>query len=226
MSKHQLHELQLLHKAQAQAQFALDNMNAQTAQAQLILNNIIARIAEATPKEKQQCQSHLQEQAEWITAKRAAARLTCTHCQQCAFCDPRFDKCWTGGHLPKQKWVAKLDELIQGKDVLLKLKEEGYDVTKHQKKRLRLGYLKHYCNAAPQGEPVPIADPIYISKRQCTDLPPGFYTEKTATDFFSTEEKARLMVVCHVESNSRTNHYGSSATPQEFLSTATYALVL
>jgi hypothetical protein len=59
-----------------------------------------------------------------------------------------------------------------------------------KRNKLRSGYLKHYCDAVPQAEPVPIEDPI--PKRQCTDLPPGFYTEKTATDFFSTEEKARL----------------------------------
>jgi hypothetical protein len=82
-----------------------------------------------------------------------------------------------------------LDELINHKDVLLKLKEEGFAVT-HQKKKLRSGYLKLYWNAVPVTEPVTIDDPI--SKRQCTNLPPGFYTEKTSTDFFTTEEKARL----------------------------------
>jgi hypothetical protein len=139
MSVNQSHELQLLHKAQAKAQLALDNINAQKAQAQLTLDNIIARIAEAEPNVNQECQLHLQERAEWITAKRASTRLTCAHCQLCAFCEPRFDKCWTGAHLPKQKWDAKLDELIDHKDVLLKLKEEGYAVNKHQKKKLRSG---------------------------------------------------------------------------------------
>ena len=117
--------------------------------------------------------------------------LTCQHCHQCAFCEPHFDVCWTGGtggHLPRSKWDALLDNRIAHPDVLNFLKGEGYKVG--QKRKLRMGYCKHYCRSNHSSTPLPTEVPA--PKRQCTVLPVGVYIEKTATDFWTPQDHTRL----------------------------------
>ena len=121
--------------------------------------------------------------------------VTCQHCHQCAFCEPRYNICWMATHYPRKKWEALLDIQMGNGDVLNTLKEKGIGM-RQNKRRLRSAYCQYYCDPVPQADPVPSEVPK--PKRQCTVLPMGAYMETTSTNFFSPEEKIRLKKFNHL----------------------------
>jgi hypothetical protein len=126
-------------------------------QAQVALAEAEAELGEAEAEPQQEeCPNHSKERERHMKLRHAMSLLTCQHCHQCAFCEPRFDVCWTGGtggYLPKSKWDGLLDEMIAHPDVFNFLKGRGYKVG--QKRKLRMGYCKHYCTSAPSSTPLP-----------------------------------------------------------------------
>jgi hypothetical protein len=185
MSKKQSHSLQFFHEARAEAELALKKAQLALAQAETELSD-----AEAASN-KEECPKHSQEREHHLKQRHSISLLTCQHCHHCAFCEPRFDLCWTGGeggHLPRSKWDDLLDEMIAHPDVLNFLKGEGFKVG--QKRKLRVGYCKHYCARALSGIRGRSEGPT--PKRLCSILPLGTYIEQGSTDFWTPNDHDRL----------------------------------
>ncbi len=90
MSENQSHRLHFLHKAKEAAELAVT-------QAQLALAQAEAELGEAVAEPTQEaCLKHSEERERHIKLRQAMSLLTCQHCHQCAFCEPKFDVCWTG----------------------------------------------------------------------------------------------------------------------------------
>ncbi len=132
--------------------------------------------------------------AEYIGTRRLPKDiLVCTHCHQCAFCRPRYDKCWAGGHLPPKYWNTVVDNMIKETQVMEVLISKVLKKDLSKKTKMREAYRQHFCEVLPNSNPMEIKPPT--AKRQCAqNLAPDVYIEKTSTDSYSEKDRARLLI--------------------------------
>ena len=88
--------------------------------------------------------------AEYVGTRRLPKDiLVCTHCHQCAFCRPRYDKCWAEGHLPPLHWKIVMDNMLKETHIMevLTTKVLKKDLSKNTK--MREAYRQHFCEVLP-----------------------------------------------------------------------------
>ena len=136
---------------------------------------------------------HLAAGADYIGSRRLSKDiLVCTHCQKCAFCRPRYDKCWAEGHLPPLHWKIVMDNMLKETHIMEVLTTKVLKKDLAKKTKMREAYRQHFCEAVPNSNPMEITSPK--AKRQCTmNLAHDVYVEKTSTDLYSDKDRARLL---------------------------------